>query len=81
MDCLSGLKKKYPEIIKDVRGVGLLIGIEFDPDKAKEVYDKFFEKKYLVSLCGGNTIRIAPPLIVKKDDTDAFISALEDILK
>ena len=70
-DKLKGVSPK----IKDIRCVGLLIGIEFEEKDAKAVFDKLFEKKYLTSLCK-NTIRIAPPLIITKDDADGFIQAL-----
>ena len=65
--------------IKDLRSAGLLIGIELDPECAKDVYNKMFEKKYLTSLCG-NTMRIAPPLIITKEDVDSFAEALSECL-
>ena len=76
---LCELKKKY-DVIKDVRGSGLLIGIEFDESAARTVFNKLFESKILTSLCY-NTIRLAPPLIITNDDIDSFVGALESILK
>lgn len=67
--------------IKEVRGRGLLIGIEIDEAEAKGVFSALFEKKYLTSLCGGTTIRIAPPLNITKEDADGFIAALESALE
>lgn len=70
--------KKHDERIKDVRGRGLLIGTEMEPEFAKKVFDALFEQKYLTSLCGGNTIRIAPPLNITKEDADGYIKAFEN---
>ena len=77
---LLQLKQKYPEKIKDIRNAGLLIGIEFDGGISKNVFNMLFENKFLTSLCT-NTIRIAPPLILKNEEADLFISALDKILK
>lgn len=67
--------------ITDVRGRGLLIGTELAPDIAKKVFTGLFEKGYLTSLCGGTTIRIAPPLIITKQDADGFENALHTVIK
>jgi acetylornithine/N-succinyldiaminopimelate aminotransferase len=78
MEKLNVLKLKYSEI-KDLRNAGLLIGIEFEDETAKKVYNKMFEKKYLTSLCK-NTIRLAPALIIAQSDIDGFINALSNTL-
>ena len=76
---LKALKASYPEKITDVRGAGLLIGVELDTNIASAVFKKLFEKKYLTSL-RGSTIRVAPPLIITKSDIDGFINALAEAL-
>lgn len=78
---LERLQKKHSGKITEVRGAGLLIGIQLDDKIAKDVFSRLFDKGILTSLCGGNTIRIAPPLIVNEDDTDLFVNALDEILK
>jgi acetylornithine aminotransferase/acetylornithine/N-succinyldiaminopimelate aminotransferase len=80
-DKIEGIKKAHPDKVTEVRGAGLLIGIQLKDDIAKTVFNKLFEKKFLTSLCGGNTIRIAPPLIIKESDIDLFADALENILE
>ncbi len=80
MKKLGELKEKYPDKIVDLRGVGLLIGIEMREDIAKETFTKLFENKYLTSLCK-NTIRIAPPLILKENEAQGFVDALEKAIK
>ena len=67
--------------ITEVRGAGLLIGIQVKDEIAKDVFAKLFEKGFLTSLCGGNTIRIAPPLILTKDEADMFVNTLAEILR
>ncbi len=79
MDKLQQIKTKSNKII-DLRCAGLLIGIEFETDDAKKIYKKMFDKKYLTSLCG-STLRLAPPLIITKEDVDGFIKALEESIK
>ena len=77
---LNGLKKKYPELITDVRGAGLLIGIEIVPDKAAAVFKGLHEKKMLTSLCKGLTIRLAPALNITESEIELFINALDAVL-
>ncbi len=79
-DKLNELKAKHSEIV-EVRNAGLLIGIQINDDIAKAVFTKLFEKGILTSLCGGNTIRIAPPLIINEGDVDLFIENLDKVLE
>lgn len=77
---ISRLKSIKSDKIIDIRNTGLLIGVEFSPENAKTVFNRLFENKFLTSLCGGNTIRIAPPLIIKENEIDMFVNALDKIL-
>jgi 4-aminobutyrate aminotransferase len=76
-------------LIGDVRGYGLMIGIEFVRDrvtkeKAREETDdivqRAFQKGLLLLGCGENIIRFAPPLIVDKEDADTALEILDQIL-
>ena len=78
---LTELQKKFPDEIKEIRGAGLLIGIELREDIAKAVSKKLFDDGILVSLCAGTTIRIAPPLIVSKNDVNMFTAELSTAIK
>lgn len=81
MDKLNKLKNKYP-IIKSVRGMGLLIGIEFDESiSSAGMREALMQRNVLVSAIGKSTIRIAPPLIISTSEAGKFLSALESILK
>ena len=78
---LSEVQEKFPDKVVEIRGAGLLIGIELQPEIAKAVSQKMFEDGLLVSLCGGTTIRIAPPLIISKNDINMFTAELTTALK
>ncbi len=81
MEELQRLAQKYPQIVQ-VRGRGLLIGIEFSSlISASMMRSVLFKKGFLVSAIGTSTIRIAPPLTIAKYEALSFVSALEKILK
>lgn len=76
-------------LIGDVRGYGLMIGIEFVRDrvtkeKAREETDEIvmraFHKGLLLLGCGENIIRFAPPLIIDKEDADIALDILDQVL-
>jgi len=77
-------KKKILEIktdkIKEVRGKGLMIGVELNVN-AKEVNKKLFENKVLCGTVGDSTLRLLPPLIINKDEIDKFVNILDNVLK
>lgn len=77
---LTKLSEKHTDKIIEVRGSGLLIGIELKPEISRTVFEKLFEAKLLTSLCY-NTIRLAPPLIIKENEIDYFTETLDKILK
>jgi acetylornithine and succinylornithine aminotransferases len=71
-ELMEGLKSvKNPEII-DVRGKGLLIGVEIK-SKAKEFQEFALKCGMLVNICHGNVLRLMPPLNITEDDTEMFM--------
>ena len=76
---LEKLAEKTP-CIKEVRGKGLMLGVEFQDAIAGEIKHKLFEKRYLTGATA-TTLRILPPLIVTNSDVDAFIKTLSEILQ
>jgi len=81
LDLLNQLKEKY-KFIKDVRGLGLLIGIELDiEDKNLNLVDLFAAEGFFINLIQGNIIRMAPPLIIEKDIIDRIIEAMDNIFE
>ena len=76
---LLTLAEKY-SIIKEVRGEGLMLGVEFRDAIAGDIKHDLFDKKYLTGATA-TTLRILPPLIITKADADAFVDVLETVLK
>ena len=77
-------------IVGDVRGRGLMIGVEIIKDKKTKEYgneerdrivELAFERGILFLGCGPSTVRIAPPLVVTKDEADAAMDALEESIE
>ena len=66
--------------IKEVRGRGLMIGVEFDGPRAELRRKLLFEKKVFTGVSGKNMIRLLAPLTLSKEDVDIFIKALEESL-
>jgi predicted acetylornithine/succinylornithine family transaminase len=80
---LIALKKEYPSIV-DVRGLGLMIGVEFkNGAAAKTVREACLEGGLIVITCGvdDQVIRLIPPLIVKKEQIDSALNIFEDAVK
>jgi acetylornithine/N-succinyldiaminopimelate aminotransferase len=76
---LSELSQKYP-FISEIRGKGLMLGVQLSIDKAKEIKDECFDKGYLIGNVGSNILRILPPLIIAKEDIDRMIEVLDSVL-
>jgi len=72
---LDELKKEFPKIIKEVRGVGLLIGLQLHNDQTKFI-QKLMDNKLLTIRAAENVIRILPPLNVKKKEMDMAIKII-----
>jgi len=71
--------KKIPQI-KEVRGLGLMIGIEFE-QPIKEIRSRLlFEKKIFTGASGTNIIRLLPPLCLSKTDADSFLVSFKEII-
>jgi len=78
---LNTLKEKYSEFIKEIRGLGLLIGVEF-LQNVDPLVKKCMEKGLLVGTAGdGSVLRFTPPLIIEKEDIDEAISILDKAIK
>lgn len=77
---LNKLKKIKSQKIKDVRGLGLLIGIELNEDATKYI-EIALQKGIILNKTKPNIIRIVPPLVISKKEVDKSIEILNDILK
>ena len=77
---LNELLAQYPNIIKEVRGKGLLIGIKIGVDQTNFI-NKLLENRLLTIRAAENVVRLLPPLNVKKKDIDLAIAILNKVCK
>ena len=75
---LHNLKEKYPNIIKEVRGRGLLIGIQLHKNQTKFI-EKLMDNKLLTIRAAENVVRILPPLNVKKVELDKALKIINKV--
>jgi len=67
--------------VKDVRGLGLMVGVEFDFDGAADIKHGCLDRKLLVTAIGSKVIRMVPPLIATKEDCDKAYVILKAAVK
>ncbi len=75
---LDKIKEKFPNIIKEIRGRGLLIGIQLYKDQTKFI-NELTKNKLLTIKASENVIRILPPLNVKKDEIKQALSIINKV--
>jgi 4-aminobutyrate aminotransferase len=88
MERMKTWTSKLP-LVGDVRGLGLMIGVELVSDKVKktpaneqrdQVVELAFEKGVLFLGCGPNSVRLSPPLIITKEQADIAMNVLEECI-
>jgi len=77
---LNKIKNDYPKLIKEVRGTGLLIGLQLFEDQTKFI-KKLEDNKLLTIRAAENVIRILPPLNVKKTEIDLALKIIKKVCK
>lgn len=77
---LGGLQEKYPEKIEEVRGLGLMLGMELK-EEGQEVVNKCVEEGVLINCAAKKVLRFLPPLIVEKEEINFLIEVLDKIFK
>ena len=75
---LNKVKKEFPKIIKEVRGVGLLIGLQLHKDQSKFI-QQLMDNNLLTIRAAENVVRILPPLTVKKKEVDLGIKIIKKV--
>ncbi len=79
---LNALKDRYPALIADARGLGLMAGLQFaDAIPAAEVSAKLRENGLLTAMAGGNVVRFVPPLILQPADIDEAAAILDTTIR
>jgi acetylornithine/N-succinyldiaminopimelate aminotransferase len=80
MNELENLKKKYPALIKIVRGKGLMVGAELSKP-GREVVDRCMTQGAIINCTAGNVLRFVPPLDIRREHVDEVIAILDGVLE
>ena len=76
---LRKLQEKYPDKVTDVRGCGLMLGMEV-AGEGKPIVENCLANNVIVNCTAGNVIRIVPPLIISREEIDIVVAALDKAL-
>ncbi|HYM20683.1 MAG TPA: acetylornithine transaminase [Candidatus Kapabacteria bacterium] len=76
---LHALKAAYPDQISEIRGSGLMIGIEVKTD-AKKIHQALLERGFITNVTAGNVLRLLPPLVITKNELSSFVNSLAELL-
>ncbi len=76
---LQELRRIESDKIREIRGLGLMLGIELK-EKAGPYVQKLMEKGVIALLAGATVIRLLPPLVITKEEINTVVGALKDIL-
>ena len=76
---LEEVKRRFP-FVKEVRGKGLILGMELSIDGSSIVHD-MLKKNILINCTMGNVLRFLPPLIVTQEEIDRVVKALEEVFQ
>lgn len=77
---LLTLAKKYPSVIKEVRGIGLIQGLQMVPEN-KEIALKLENEGLLVPVAAENVVRLLPPLIINEEHVEQALNAIDTVCK
>ncbi len=80
LESLNNIKSKHPKTIKEIRGKGLLIGIQLYKDPTKFI-QKLMDKRLLTIRAAENVIRVLPPLNVKKNEINDALKIISKVCK
>ena len=74
------MQSEYPKVVKEIRGAGLLVGLEISKDQT-EFIKKLSDNKLLTVKASENVVRLLPPLTVKKQNIDEAVIILKKVCK
>jgi acetylornithine/N-succinyldiaminopimelate aminotransferase len=78
---LQTIQQRFPKVVKVVRGLGLMVGIEFQPQfKAVDVVKRLHERKLLTVPAGNSVIRLLPPLNLSRPEAEEGLRAIEKLI-
>ena len=73
---LAGLKDRFPDVIEEIRGKGLLVGLKLKPNN-REFMVTARDNQLLIAGGGDNCVRLLPPLIITQEEAREAIEKLE----
>lgn len=76
---LETYKTKYPKLVKEVRGVGLILGMEINRP-GREIVNECLKYGAIINCTAGNVLRFIPPLNITKQHVDELIAILDKVL-
>lgn len=76
---MEGIRKIGSAHVKEVRGLGLMIGIEMDTTELKPYIEALTEKGVLAITAGKNVIRLLPPLVISYDEINTALAAMKEV--
>ena len=77
---LCAMQEKYPTLVKEVRGMGLILGMELKMP-GRDIVNECLEKGAIINCTAGNVLRFVPPLIVNKEHIDEVCGILDEVLQ
>jgi acetylornithine/N-succinyldiaminopimelate aminotransferase len=77
---LADLKNEYPALVKEVRGYGLMVGMELTRE-GESIVTRMREKKVLINCTNQNVLRFLPPLIINEQHVDETVLKLREVFK
>ena len=81
-DKLAALKDKYPTLIKEVRGTGLILGAELtSAEHGRDIVNDCLEKGAIINCTVGKVLRFIPPLIITQEQVDEVVAVLDEVLR
>lgn len=80
---LIELQKKYPDQISEVRGEGLLLGVQLSKSKKSgvEIVNECMQRGAIINCTVGTVLRFVPPLIITNQHVDEVINVLDEVLR
>ena len=78
---LQELQKSYPHLIKDIRGRGMILGIEVEESHTQIIKEKAIGKGLLLNVTSGTVVRLIPPLTIGYLEINEFLGEFRNIIK
>jgi len=78
---LASINSDLPGRIKEIRGLGLMVGVELGGSYAKSILQELLSAGIVANAVGDTILRFVPPLVVTREDCDRVVEALRTALR